>query len=115
MIYFDENKQAYAFEIENSTATIEDELWANYAGKDNWDIVDGVFIDISQNQEYKDKIEQAKNAVKKTDWLNQIDEIDKKRIRAIAEPQLKDGESGQTWLEFYTEQIQELRTQIANI
>ena len=43
---------------------------------------------------------------------NQIDELDKKRIRAIAEPALKDEQSGQTWLEYYTEQIVALRTQM---
>jgi len=43
----------------------------------------------------------------------QIDELDKKRIRAGFEPTLKDETSGQTWLEYYTLQIQDLRDQIA--
>ena len=43
----------------------------------------------------------------------QIKDLDVKRIRAIAEPSLRDGASGQTWLEYYTEQIQELRVQIS--
>ena len=42
-----------------------------------------------------------------------IEEFDKKRIRAISEPQLKDETSGQTWLEYYTEQIRAIRLQIS--
>ena len=41
-----------------------------------------------------------------------INELELKRVRAIAEPSVKDETTGQTWLEFYTLQIQELRTQI---
>jgi len=55
MIYFDENKQAYGYEIENPIATVEDDVWAEYASTDKWDIVDGVFTDISDTEEYKEK------------------------------------------------------------
>lgn len=58
-------------------------------------------------------IEQKEKEIKKNALQKQIDEIDKKRVRAIAEPQLKDAESGQTWLEYYTQQIVSLRQQIA--
>lgn len=112
-IYFDENKQAFAFEITNPLATIDDETWANYAGTDKWDIVDSKFTDISNTDEYKAKIQAIENSEKKTELQSQIDELDKKRIRAIAEPELKDATSGQTWLEYYTEQIKTLRLQIA--
>lgn len=55
MIYFDEFKNAFAYEIENSICSIEDELWLQYAGTDKWDIVDGEFIDITASEEYKEK------------------------------------------------------------
>ena len=55
MIYFDENKKAFAYEIENSICSIEDELWLQYAGTDKWDIVDGEFVDITETEEYKAK------------------------------------------------------------
>lgn len=45
----------------------------------------------------------------------QIDILDKKRIRAIAEPQIMDEVSGQTWLDYYTQQIVDLRQQIASL
>lgn len=56
MIYFDNNKQAYSFEIENPIATIDDATWSNYAGTDKWDIVNGVFTDISNTDAYKAKV-----------------------------------------------------------
>lgn len=114
-IYFDENKNAYAYEINNSIATIDDDTWVNYAGKDNWDIVNGIFIDISDTDEYKAKIQARENVIKKAYLQTQIDELDKKRIRSVCEPAIKNMESGQTWLEYYTEQIQALRAQIADL
>lgn len=58
MIYFDENKQAYSFEIENCICAIEEEVWAQYASTDKWNIVNGEFIDISETDEYKKKKEE---------------------------------------------------------
>lgn len=43
---------------------------------------------------------------------SKIDALDIKRIRAIAEPSVKDETTGQTWLEYYTQQIAELRAQL---
>lgn len=57
MIYFDNNKQAYAYEIPNYIATVEDNIWAEYASTDKWDIIDGVFTDITNTEEYKEKKE----------------------------------------------------------
>lgn len=54
-IYFDENKNAYGFEIPNPIATIDDVTWQQYATTDKWDIVDGVFVDITDTDEYKEK------------------------------------------------------------
>lgn len=55
MIYFNSNKEAFAFEIKNPICTIEESLWEEYAGTDKWDIIDGVFTDISDTEEYKEK------------------------------------------------------------
>lgn len=55
MIYFDKEKNAYAFEIENYIATIDDSTWDNYAGSDKWDIINGKFVDITNTTEYKRK------------------------------------------------------------
>ena len=55
MIYFNNEKEAFAFKIENPICIIEDNLWTEYAGTDKWDIINGVFTDISDTEEYKQK------------------------------------------------------------
>jgi hypothetical protein len=57
MIYFDYNKNAYAYEIENYITTCPAKLWKKYAGTDKWDIVNGKFVDITNTEEYKTKKE----------------------------------------------------------
>ena len=58
MIYFDIDKQAYGFEIQHYITTVEDDVWAKYAGTDKWDIIDGVFTDITNTDEYRKKKEE---------------------------------------------------------
>lgn len=55
MIYFDNKKNACAFIIENPLASIENDIWEQYAGTDKWDIIDGIFTDITNTEEYKEK------------------------------------------------------------
>lgn len=43
---------------------------------------------------------------------NQINDLEFKRIRAIAEPSVKDTKTGTTWLEYRTSQIEELRKRL---
>lgn len=73
---------------------------------------DGILIDVSNTETYLTAQAEKEKTAKNIELQKQIDELDKKRIRAIAEPALKDAQSGQTWLEFYTAQIQELRAQM---
>lgn len=45
-IYFDKKKEAYAYEIPDSIATIDSDTWMKYSGTEagiGWDIVDGEF------------------------------------------------------------------------
>jgi hypothetical protein len=112
-IYFDENKQAYSFEISNPIAIINDEVWELHAAdKDSWDIINGEFTDLRQSTEYLANIAAKEKEARVQELIKQIDELDKKRIRAIAEPAIKDESTGETWLEYYTSQIQELRTRL---
>lgn len=97
--YTDEIDTSYMFEIPDD-------------GKP-YGIINAEIVDISDADEYKQQILEKEITIKKNTLQYQIDEIDKKRIRAIAEPALKD--ESQTWLEYYTEQIQELRRQIAEL
>ena len=40
---------------------------------------------------------------------------DKKRVRAICENEIKDSQTGQTWLEFYNDQVLELRAKLNSL
>lgn len=82
---------------------------------EKYKVVGGALVDISETQDYKTKILEKENAEKINELRSQIDEIDKKRIRAICEPSLKDEQSGQTWLDYYNIQVQNLRNQIAEL
>lgn len=79
---------------------------------EKYEVVDGKLVDISETQEYKAKIAQREKELKIADLTSQIEALDKKRVRAIAEPALKDAQAGQTWLEYYTQQILALRAEI---
>lgn len=69
--------------------------------------------------ETQEEYETRKNNEEKQlqlDFLNsRIQEIDLKRIRAVCEPSIKDENTGQTWLDYYNAQIQDLRQQILNL
>lgn len=79
---------------------------------EKYNVVEGVLTDISRTQEYLDKASQREKEAILSDLKLQIKDLDEKRVRAVCEPEIKDMESGQTWLEYYTQQIQALRAQI---
>ena len=79
---------------------------------DMWMLIGNELI---KNPDYEEQ-ERQKQRQKQIDILKeQIDDIDKKRVRAICEPSIKDETTGQTWLEYYNEQVQNLREQISNL
>ena len=48
-IYFNSDKQACAFELEDAIATIDDETWSKYAGTElgrDYDIINGKFVQL---------------------------------------------------------------------
>lgn len=70
MIWFDNNKQAYAYEIPNYIATVNDNIWTEYAGTDKWDIINGVFTDITDTEEYKEKKRREQQEQFQKDFFN---------------------------------------------
>ena len=44
-----------------------------------------------------------------------IEKVDKKIIRAICEPSIKDEETGETWLDFFNKEVQNLRNEITKL
>jgi hypothetical protein len=67
MIYFDNGKNAFAYEIENPIATISEEVWTEFCSTDKWDIINGTFTDISTTPEYiaEQELKQAEIQAKK--------------------------------------------------
>ena len=69
MIYFDENKQAFMQEIDNPLCVITNEDWAEILPNDKigveWDIVDRVFVNYKNTQEYKENKEKEKEEAEK--------------------------------------------------
>lgn len=53
------------------------------------------------------------NEIRSREILDELLELDQKRIRAVAEPSLKDENT--TWLEYYNNQVQVLRDELAQI
>lgn len=128
--YGTKNNKDYGFYQENFENAIEitDEYWLELLNLQN----EGkriipynntvIAVDeneyIQENGEWKKlSTEEAKvkqlniqNAIKKKEIQAQLDELDKKRIRALAEPSLKDEET--TWLEYYNSQITTLRNEL---
>lgn len=48
-------------------------------------------------------------------YNKELEEIDKKRIRAICEPSIKNEETQETWLDFYNSQVVEIRNKIIEL
>lgn len=80
---------------------------------EKYEVAEGKLVDISQTEKYQAKIAQREKELKMAELTAQIEELDKKRVRAIAEPALKDPLAGETWLDYYTQQILLLRAEIS--
>ncbi len=115
-IYFDKEKIAYSFKIENPICTISDEIWQKFnIDSDSWEIKNGQFCDLTQTDEYKAKLQKQETEKQKDLIQKQLEDLDKKRVRAIAEPTIKDSTTGETWLEYYNLQIKDLRAKLAEL
>lgn len=70
---------------------------------------------LETEDEFEKRLETEK-AKAEIDVLNtKIQEIDLKRIRAICEPEIKDEDTGETWLDYYNNQISEIRIEIQKL
>ena len=55
----------------------------------------------------QEELQEEEKAQQKKELQKQIEELDKKRIRAVCEPSMKT--ETQSWLEYYNQQIAQLR------
>lgn len=131
--YGTKNNKDYGFYTENFENAIEisNEYWQELLNEQN----NGKIIINYQNSviavstddyseengtwkkltEAEKKIKQLsiKNALREKEIQAELETLDKKRVRAIAEPSLKDENT--TWLEYYNKQIQELRNELNSL
>lgn len=62
--------------------------------------------------DYESKQAQKQEELRIEEIKSRLTELDKKRIRAICENEIKDEETGETWLEYYNEQVKKLRNRL---
>lgn len=114
-IYFDENKEAYAqietLERWGSSLLFQctDEEYREYLeGKRIWQngklVINPNYAAEQAAKERAARIEEIKEA---------LNELDKKRIRAMCEP--SEYAKGVSWLEYYNEQARELRAELQEL
>jgi len=72
-------------------------------------------VDISNTEEYKNYLREKEVAIRKSEIERQLLELDSKRIRAICEPSIKDETTGETWLDYYNQQVTTLREELSNL
>lgn len=64
----------------------------------------------TDKQKETDEIEKQINKINE-----ELSDLDIKRIRAICEPEIRNEETGETWLDYYNSQILSLRGQIQQL
>lgn len=96
----------------NNGRRIEETSTAIYALEANEIMQNGVPVidDNYENKQLKLKTEQQIQELNK-----ELNDLDIKRIRAICEPEIKNKETGETWLDYYNSEIQSLRNQIQDL
>ncbi len=131
--YGTKNNLDYGFYEENFENAIEitDEYWKNLLNeqskgkiiihyenkvlavdKKEYSKENNKWIKLSE-EEAKVKQLKIENAIKAAEIQNELEEIDKKRIRALAEPSLKDENT--TWLEYYNQKVIQLREELSAV
>lgn len=79
------------------------------------EIQNGEIINVLNTSEYQGKILAQQNAIRKNELNAQINELDLKRIRAGFEPSINNASTGETYLEYYTNQIIALRNELNSL
>lgn len=131
--YGTKNNKDYGFYLENFENALEitDEYWmelleAQSNGKiilffdnnviaaepDKFQKIDGKWKKLSKEEIETNKQNQIKE-LRRNEIYKEFEELDKKRIRAIAEPSMKD--ENISWLEYYNQEIKKLRDELNSL
>ncbi len=70
---------------------------------------------IIPNPNYEKILKVRNKSEKISKIIEKLNELDSKRIRAVCENQIKDSQTGETWLEYYNSQANELRNELQAI
>lgn len=89
------------------------EVYDGYAEDNDRYIWDGE--QIVENPDYETIKNEQKINEQKHHLEGLLEQLDKKRIRAICENEIKDSQTGQTWLEYYNQQVIEVRSQLNSL
>ncbi|MBR1681127.1 hypothetical protein IJ707_04985 [bacterium] len=65
------------------------------------------------NPDYEIELANIEKEAKLEELKNQLEELDKKRVRAICEPSMRN--ENQSWLEYYNEQVLQIRQVMAEL
>ncbi len=87
------------------------------ANPDKYKYQNGTIIDISDTDEYKEAKAQELKFQRIEDLKVQLSELDKKRVRAICEPDAvqEDVDFDGTWLEYYNTKAVEIRAELKEL
>lgn len=70
---------------------------------------------IIPNPNYEKILKERNKSEKISKIIEKLNELDNKRIRAVCENQIKDSQTGETWLEYYNSQANKLRCELQAI
>ncbi len=73
---------------------------------------DGAII---ENPDYESQNQLRLNKLRADEILIELAELDKKRIRALCEDEVKDEATGETWIDYYNKQINILREEYKSL
>lgn len=97
----------YSYDMGLKIEETENEL---FAINQNETIIDG---QVQLNLNYEIEKAEKDKQVRIEELKEQLEELDKKRIRAICEPSMKT--ETQSWLEYYNEQVEHIRQVMAEL
>lgn len=83
------------------------------SNQEKYKIENSSLKDIFDTEEYTALQNQKQKELRKKELLEEIDNLDKKRIRAFCEPSQR--EDGQFWLEYFTQKIQAKRIEFTQL
>jgi len=74
-----------------------------------------LYSDYLNSELYQKDLEESLLEERRNNILQQMYILDEKRVRAMCEPEIKDEQTGETWLDYYNAQIVELRQELAEL